>query len=129
MQMVSVLAQESEKMIYLNSDNATVTAGKPTITKTADANLQILETTIMTLQVDIPVGTTATFVITDDLPSGLSYTGQAITIDTPAMNFFKYTVPSSTPGGGTDPLVFDFGTITNQCRISPINHHKLSSKC
>ncbi len=41
------------------SDSVKVTgAGKPTISKTGDANLQILETTTMTLSVDIAVGTT-----------------------------------------------------------------------
>lgn len=96
-----------------DSDTATVTAGKPTITKSSDTNLQILETAMMTLQVDIPVGTTSTFVITDDLPSGLNYTGASITINTPATNFTASNSPSATPGAGTDPLVFDFGTITN----------------
>ncbi|MCB1803906.1 MAG: isopeptide-forming domain-containing fimbrial protein, partial [Candidatus Competibacteraceae bacterium] len=95
----------------LVSDNATVTADKPTLTKTGDASLQILETTTMTLTVDVPVGTTNNFVITDDLPSGLRYTGTA-TITPPAANFTASNTPVA-PAAGTDPLVFDFGTVAN----------------
>jgi len=96
------------------SDDAQVTAGKPSITKTAGSNsLPIGDTTLITLVVNVPVGTTGTFVITDDLPSGLRYTGTAISITSPAMNFAASSSPSTTPGAGTDPLVFDFGTITN----------------
>lgn len=96
------------------SDDATVTASKPTLTKSAAiSNLAILETTTMTIEVDISVGTTNNFVITEDLASGLSYTGSAISINMPGSNFTSSLSPSTTPGAGTDPLVFDFGTVTN----------------
>ena len=95
------------------TDSATVTANRPTVTKTGNANLQIGETTIMSVAVDIPVGTTNNFVLTDNLPTGLSYTGTPIVITLPAMNFTNSLSPSTTPGAGTDPLVFDFGTVNN----------------
>lgn len=94
-----------------SSDNATVTAGRPTITKTGDASLQVLQTTTMTLAVDVPVGTTNNFVITDDLPAGLRYTGTMI-ITPPTMNFVATNNPTP-PLAGSDPIVLDFGNITN----------------
>ncbi|PIE90914.1 MAG: hypothetical protein CR997_03400 [Acidobacteria bacterium] len=95
------------------TDTATVTAGAPTLSKTGDTNLPILGTATMTITVGVPVGTTTNFVVTDDLPAGLSYTGATITIDTPASNFTASNSPSTTPGAGTDPLIFDFGTVSN----------------
>ncbi len=93
------------------SDNSTVTAGKPTITKTGDTNLQILGTTTMTIPIDVPVGTTGNFVITDNLPSGLRYTG-VLNITPPAANFTSSLTPG-TPVADSDPIVLDFGTINN----------------
>lgn len=91
----------------------TVTADRPTITKTGDANLAIGQTTSMSVSVDVPIGTTNNFVLSDNLPAGLSYTGVPIIINLPASNFSTSLSPSTTPGAGTDPLVFDFGTVTN----------------
>ena len=96
------------------SDNATVTADRPTITKVvSDNTLQILETTTTTLTIPIPVGQTSNFVVTDDLPPGLSYTGTAISITLPAGVTSTAIPPIPAPAAGTDPLVFNFGTIQN----------------
>jgi uncharacterized repeat protein (TIGR01451 family) len=43
------------------SDTATVTANQPTVTKTGDASLQINDTTTMTVEISVPVGTTLEF--------------------------------------------------------------------
>jgi len=98
----------------IQSDDATVTADRPTVTKSGDTNLQILETTTMTVQVGVPVGTTNNFVISDDLPSGLRYTGTMsinIPVDVTA------TLPA-TPAADSDPLVLDFGTVTNTAMVA-----------
>ncbi|QTD48525.1 isopeptide-forming domain-containing fimbrial protein [Sulfidibacter corallicola] len=94
-------------------DSGTVTAAAPSLTKTGDATLRIGQTTNMTISVDVSPGTTDNFVVTDNLPTGLRYTGSAISITLPPSNFTNSNNPSTTPGAGTDPLVFDFGTITN----------------
>ena len=97
---------------------ATVTANQPSITKSGNTALQIGQNTTMTLTVDLPVGTTSNFVVTDNLPAGLRYTGSPITITTPAANFAASNMPSTTPGAGTDPLIFDFGNITNSDTVT-----------
>jgi len=97
-------------------DTATVTADRPTLTKTGDASLQIGETTTFTVTVSVPVGTTDSFTITDDLPAGLRYTGTA-TITPPAMNFSSTLTPSA-PAADSDPLVFNFGTVTNSAGMA-----------
>ena len=96
-----------------DADNATVTANRPTIAKVvSDNTLQILETTTNTLTIPIPVGQTNNFVVTDNLPSGLSFTGTPITI---TYNGNTHTLDplASPPAAGTDPLVFNFGSIQN----------------
>ncbi len=97
-------------------DSATVTADRPTLTKTGGANLQIGQTTTFTITVSAPVGTTDNFTITDNLPAGLRYIGTA-TITPPAMNFTSSLTPTA-PVADTDPLVFDFGTITNSAGMA-----------
>lgn len=96
------------------SDTATVTASRPSVTKVvADNTLQIGEVTTATITIDVPVGTTNSFVITDDLASGLNYPGTTITINTPASNFSNTNSPATSFAASTDPLVFDFGNVTN----------------
>ncbi|NBC22835.1 MAG: isopeptide-forming domain-containing fimbrial protein, partial [Gammaproteobacteria bacterium] len=96
------------------SDNATLTANRPSVTKTvAQDSLQIGATTTQTITVSVPVGQTDDFVITDELPDGLRYTGATITIDLPASDFSTTNSPPTEPGADTDPLVFDFGTVVN----------------
>ncbi|WP_045213628.1 isopeptide-forming domain-containing fimbrial protein [Desulfonatronovibrio magnus] len=94
--------------------NAKVTADRPTVTKAVeDDSLQIGEITTVTLTIPVPVGQTGNFKIEDNLPTGLSYTGQEIVITLPGSNFTASETPSTTPGAGTDPLKFDFGTVQN----------------
>ena len=100
-----------------NSDTATVTADRPTVVKTSDVNLQIGQTTTMTVSVGVPIGTTTNFVLTDMLPAGLAYTGDPINIMLPPSNFSNTNSPSTTPGAGTNPLVFDFGDVTNSAAM------------
>jgi len=96
-----------------DTDTATVTADRPSVVKTADVSLQIGETTTMTVMVGVPIGTTTNFVLTDAIPAGLSYTGTPISIALPPSNFTNTNSPNTTPGAGTNPLVFDFGDVTN----------------
>ncbi|WP_164655885.1 isopeptide-forming domain-containing fimbrial protein, partial [Thiorhodococcus mannitoliphagus] len=101
------------------SNSATVTADKPSLTKVvADKSLQIGEITTATIKVSVPVGQTDEFVITDDLPAGLRYTGTAIDITLPTSNFTTSKSPSTQLGAGSDPLVFNFGTVVNSATTS-----------
>ncbi len=100
------------------SDTATVTANQPTVTKTGDASLQINDTTTMTVEISVPVGTTSSFVLTDNLPTGLRYTGTAISIVSSSANLTWTGSPSTTPGAGTDPLVFDFANVSNASTVA-----------
>lgn len=95
---------------FNGSDSATVTSGSPTLVKSGDTNLAILDTTTMTVTVDVPVGTTNNFVITDNLPSGLRYNG-TLNVNIP-VDITTSLTPAA-PAAGTDPLVLNFGTITN----------------
>ncbi len=101
------------------TDSATLTANRPSVTKTvAEDSLQIGATTTQTITVSVPVGQTDSFVITDELPDGLRYTGTPITITLPPSDFTVTENPSTTPGADTDPLVFDFGTVQNSAATS-----------
>jgi len=100
------------------SDMATVTTDKPTITMSGGGMYQVGEVVTMTVQIPVPTGSTNNFVLTTDLPSGLSYTGSPITINVPGTNFSASNTPSTTPGAGSDPLVFDFGTVSNSSTSS-----------
>lgn len=102
----------------LAMDDAQVTAGKPTVTKTGDANLQIGDITTHTVTLSVPVGTTNSFVLTDDLPNAISYVGGSANITIPPANFVTSLLPTSPVTDGTDPLVFDFGTVTNSATSS-----------
>ncbi|MEZ5594721.1 MAG: isopeptide-forming domain-containing fimbrial protein [Gammaproteobacteria bacterium] len=97
-------------------DSATVIANRPTVSKVGDANLQIGETSTFTVTVSVPPGSTNSFVLTDDLPTGLRYTGIA-TITPPATNFTASNTPT-VPAADTDPLVFDFGDVSNTAAVS-----------
>ncbi|WP_394148224.1 Ig-like domain-containing protein [Shewanella atlantica] len=96
------------------SDSVTVTAGKPTINLTAGSSeLPILDKTTVMATMAIPVGTTDNFVFTYDLPTGLTYTGTPVNITTPASNFTASLTPETNLGPADDPLIFDFGALTN----------------
>ncbi len=95
------------------SDSATVTVATPTITLTPDTSLPVGDTVERTVTVEVPVGTKDDFTITVDLPAGVSYTGQEIAIAGISGDLSVTNNPSTTPGAGTDPLVFNFGTIEN----------------
>ena len=83
------------------SASATLTANRPSLTKVvADDSLQIGDVTTATITVSVPVGQTASFVVTDDLPAGLSYTGATITIILPPSNFSASKSPSDGARGG-----------------------------
>ena len=102
-----------------DSAMASVTANAPTLTLTTTAADAAIGTVVdLTASFSIPTGTTDNFVYTLDLPSGLTYTGDAITISTPASDFTSTNTPNTTPAQGTDPVVLDFGTITNSASTS-----------
>ncbi|MCG7637876.1 tandem-95 repeat protein [Alteromonas sp. CNT1-28] len=102
-----------------DSAMASVTANAPTLTLTTTASDAAIGTVVdLTASFSIPTGTTDNFVYTLDLPSGLTYTGDAITITTPVSDFTSTNTPNTTPGEGTDPVVLDFGTITNSASTS-----------
>jgi len=93
-------------------NSASVTADRPTVTKTvADGALQIGETTEVTLTIAVPVGQTDAFVLTDSLPAGLEYLDDAeITLPDQA---FTATNNPTNPGAGANTLTFDFGDVQN----------------
>ncbi|MBK1644967.1 hypothetical protein CKO25_09955, partial [Thiocapsa imhoffii] len=98
--------------------SATLTANRPSLTKeVADASLPIGAITTATITVSVPVGQTGNFVITDTLPAGLRYTGAPISI-TLGSGVSASNSPPIEPGAGTDPLVFDFGTVQNSAATS-----------
>lgn len=102
-----------------DSAMASVTANAPTLTLTTTAADAAIGTVVdLTASFSIPTGTTDNFVYTLDLPSGLTYTGDAITITTPVSDFTSTNTPNTTPAQGTDPVVLDFGTITNSASTS-----------
>ncbi len=95
-------------------DSALVSVGRPSLTRAvAKPKLQILEETDVTLTATLPVGATDAFVVSEGLPIGLSYTGAPIVIETPANSFSADLSPDTTPGAGTNPLAFDFGSVRN----------------
>ncbi len=102
-------------------DSATVVVNKPSLTKDIE-NYQsyytIGESPKFIITVGIPVGTTNDFVITDQLPAGLSFVSGSLVVTLPAgvsctnsptdesnSNFFNYDSNSNL-------LTFDFGDIT-----------------
>ena len=92
----------------------TVVSSAPTLSLTSSGAAFAIATDdiLLTAQLSVPVGTTDNFEFTLDLPSGLRYNGNAITLT----NFGVLSttgVVSTTPGAGTDPIVMDFGTVTN----------------
>ncbi len=96
------------------STTANVVSGAPSLSLTASATqATILSEVTLTASFSVPVGTNNNFVLSLDLPTGLSYQNEAIVITEPGSNFTTSLSPSTTPGANTDPLVLDFGTITN----------------
>ncbi len=94
------------------SGSSSVSVAQPTLAKSGGDNLQIGDITTNTITLSVPVGTTDNFVVNDSLPSGLEYTGTPITISIPS-SVSTTNNPDTSPGAGTNPLVFDFGSVTN----------------
>ena len=94
------------------SGSSSISVARPTLSKSGGDSLQIGDKTTNTITLSVPVGTTDDFVVTDNLPAGLEYTGAAITISVPS-SVSTTNNPNTTPGAGTNPLVFNFGTVTN----------------
>ncbi|MEO0469173.1 MAG: isopeptide-forming domain-containing fimbrial protein [Bacteroidota bacterium] len=88
-----------------------VTLAEPSLTKTGDTNLAIGDSTLMTISIDLPGGTAQNVSISDNLPAGLRYTADAVTITLPAGVFAD--TPNPTTAADDDPVVWNFGTITN----------------
>ncbi len=99
------------------SGSASISVAQPSMSKTGGVDLQIGDTTTNTITLSVPVGNTSNFVITDTLPSGLTYTGQPITITIPP-SVSVTNNPNTTPAAGTNPLTFDFGTVTNDSGVA-----------
>ncbi|BAJ01929.1 Ig-like domain-containing protein [Shewanella violacea] len=96
------------------NDSVTVISNKPDISLTSGAsNLTILDTRVITAIIGIPVGITGNFVFTYDLPPGMTYTGTPVVIIEPGSNFTASNAPATNLSRGDDPLVFDFGTLSN----------------
>ncbi len=95
------------------ADSASITVATPTIELTPDTSLPVGGTVDHTVTVEVPVGTKDDFTITVDLPDGLTYTGDEITISGIGGSITVTNNPDTSPGSGTDPLVFNFGTIEN----------------
>ena len=99
------------------SGSSSISVAQPSMTKSGGTDLQIGDTTTNTITVSVPVGNTSDFVITDTLPSGLTYTGQPITITIPPSVTVSNN-PNTTPGAGTNPLTFDFGNVENNSGVA-----------
>ena len=95
------------------SDSASITVATPTVTLSPDTSLPVGGTVERTVTVEVPVGTKDDFTVTVDLPQGIKYTGQEIVISGISGDLSVTNNPNTTPGAGTDPLVFNFGTIEN----------------
>lgn len=99
-------------LVSMASD--TITSGAPTVSLVSSAaKAPVSDSITLTATFAIPTGTTDNFVYTLDLPSGLTYNNDPVAITLPGADFSTSLSPSTTPGANTDPLVFDFGTVTN----------------
>ncbi|MEL7529658.1 MAG: isopeptide-forming domain-containing fimbrial protein [Bacteroidota bacterium] len=92
--------------------STTITLDEPTMAKTGDANLAVGDSTIMNLTISVPGGTMQSFTITDNLPAGLKYTGDEVSITLPTGVFAD--TPSPSTAADDDPVIWNFGTLTNQ---------------
>lgn len=92
------------------TDNITLI--EPSLTKTGGTSLVIGDSTIMTLTIPIPGGSADDFMIIDNLPSGLRYTAEEVSITLPA-NVYANN-PNPTNSADSDPAVWNFGTLTNR---------------
>ncbi|QHJ11867.1 hypothetical protein FX988_02103 [Paraglaciecola mesophila] len=98
-----------------------ITSGAPTVSLvTSNENAQIGETVTMTATFSIPTGSTDNFEYSLNLPDGLTYSGSPISITLPDNDFSATNSPSTTPATTTNPLVLDFGTITNSASTSQV---------
>lgn len=96
-----------------------ITAGAPTLSlNTSLDNANIGDTVTLTATFGIPTGNTDNFTYSLDLPLGLTYNNDPIVITLPANDFTVENSPSTTPGAGTDPIVLDFGSVTNSSLTS-----------
>ncbi|MGY8900703.1 MAG: Ig-like domain-containing protein [Paraglaciecola sp.] len=98
-----------------------ITSGAPTVSLvTSSENAHIGETVTMTATFSIPTGSTDNFEYSLNLPDGLTYSGAPISITLPDNDFSATNSPSTTPATTTNPLVLDFGTITNSASTSQV---------
>jgi len=93
---------------------ATLTANAPALSLVSSkTHAPILDKTSLTATFSVPVGTSNNFIYTLDLPDGLHYQNDTISITLPGSNFSATLSPNTTPGAGTDPISLDFGTLSN----------------
>lgn len=94
--------------------SGSVTSSAPTMSLTSSGTELPIGTdnVLLTAQLSMPVGTTNNFVFTLDLPTGLRYNGNAIALTNIGSLSTSNTV-ATTQAAGTDPIVLDFGTVTN----------------
>ena len=98
-----------------------ITAGKPTVSLvTSSENAHIGETVTMTATFSIPTGTTDNFEYSLSLPSGLIYSGTPINVTLPVNDFGTSNSPNTSPDTSTNPLLLDFGTITNSATTAQV---------
>jgi len=89
-----------------------VFVNKPIITKTSDAHLQIGDSHSQTLTISIPPGSTSNFVVADNLPAGLFFPAQIVSLTIPPGLTYSGTPQVNWPAA-SNHLNFDFGDILN----------------
>ncbi len=118
-----------------DTDPASVSTLSPSLAKalesssathTAGSTVTVGEAITYELTVTLPEGTNPNVVVTDDLPSGLAYTGGGVTLDTTAFAG-AVSAPTVVSGGGSgDDVVLSFGTATvNSDNVSGNNSFRV----
>ncbi|MBI1294076.1 DUF11 domain-containing protein [bacterium] len=106
---------------YSDSDPASFTAADPGVVKqidgtsaahTANPDVTIGEVITYALTVTLPEGLTPSLVITDDLPTGLSYVVGSVAVDSSGFNGTLPTPSITATGGSGDDVIVTFGNIT-----------------
>jgi len=88
-----------------------VILNEPSVTKSGDTDIAIGDSATLTITLTIPGGTGNSFIVTDDIPTGLRYTAESTVITVPAGVFAD--TPEPTTSADDDPIVWNFGTLTN----------------
>ena len=98
---------------------ANIVSNAPSLTLNSSvAQAPILSEVTLHSSFAVPIGTSTNFAFNLDLPSGLTYVNEAIIITLPGNDFTASLSPNTTPGAGTDAIVLNFGTITNNAASS-----------